>query len=157
TIHAPRDAPTLSLARLPTAVCFVFPVRRRRRLGEEKILGNETGCLDQRVDLVDALLAFGLVYALLSAHDDTRPRSRPQFSRVRIAVSRPSATALSAPASRSAASAASCASLVRPPGALSSNAKQRPLWIAMISGVPATTPRPCRILASIGLRKPPFA
>src|SRR5262249_54270738 len=114
-------------------------------------------CLDQRVDLVDALLAFGLVYALLSAHDDTRPRSRPQFSRVRIAVSRPSATALSAPASRSAASAASCASLVRPPGALSSNAKQRPLWIAMISGVPATTPRPCRILASIGLRKPPFA
>src|SRR5262249_52822972 len=45
-----------------------------------------------------------------------------------------------APASRSASIVSNCLSVTRPPSALSSSAKQRPLWTANTSGTPATTP-----------------
>src|SRR5262249_11376978 len=146
--HAPRDAPTTSLARLPTGVGITL---RRRRLREKEILNRETGCFDQPLDLIYVLLAFGLVYALVAAHD-TCPRSRPSASSQASARSRPSAMAVTAPAAFIVPIVASCLSVARPPSAFSSSAKQRPLWIAMTSGTPATTPRPFMIAASTGLR-----
>src|SRR5262249_55463804 len=89
--------------------------------------------------------------ALARGHH-ARPRSRPKCSSLRSASSRPIATATMAPASRSAAMVASCLSEARPPSALSSIANTRPLWMAITSGTPATTPRPFMIAASMGLR-----
>src|SRR5262249_28391990 len=83
---------------------------------------------------------------------DARPRSSPHASRMASARSTPSAMQVKAPASRSAAIQANCLSVARPPSALSSSAKQRPLWTANTSGTPGLTPSPFRIAASTGLR-----
>src|SRR5262249_26978 len=87
---------------------------------------------------------------------DVRPRSSCQASSTARARSRSEAKQVWPPASANRAIKSSCASLGRPPGALSSSAKELPRCQSSRSLAPANAPMRFKLAASRISREPPL-